>query len=145
MSMSQRSFTISTKLDVLRRIRLDFDGNLSKASRELNIDRKRLREWQRQEPEFANATNKQTRRAMGGGKKPFAPELEVQLFAWFKSERQTHKRVVNYAKIRTKAAELRVEMNIPEADLKLSDKWIYNFCKRHQITSRYVIYNCIKW
>jgi len=130
-----RSYTVSTKLDVLRRLRIEFGGNLSKASRDLSIDRKRIREWLKHEDQLVNATDQRKRRVLGGGKKPYAPDLEASLFAWFEAEHQA-RRLVSYNRIRSKATELRDDLHIDHDKLKLSDKWIFNFCKRHRISSR---------
>ncbi len=102
MSMIRRSFTIQQRLDAVRRIRVDFGGNLSKASRDMNIDRKRLREWVNSEIDLSNADGKRSKRRLWKpGRHPREPELEQALYDWFCRQRQ-QKLVVNYRLIRIK-------------------------------------------
>lgn len=86
--MQRSSYTVEFKLKAVARLKSEFNGNLSKASRVLNISRKQLREWQRNEVKMANMTNKKTKRQTGGRGAKY-PLLEVQLFAWFKEQRES--------------------------------------------------------
>ena len=47
--MGRNSYSIDFKLKAVRRLNADFEGNVSKASREMGIDRKQLGEWSKKE------------------------------------------------------------------------------------------------
>ena len=87
--MGRSSYTVEFKLKAVRRLKSEFSGNLSKASRALNISRKQLREWNRNEVKMANLSNKQSRRYAGAGRGAKYPLLEEQLLAWFKDQRES--------------------------------------------------------
>ena len=76
------------KLKTIAILKSEFSGNLSKASKVLNISRKQLRDWQKKEVKMANMTNKEVKRHTGGRGAKY-PLLEEQLFAWFKEQRES--------------------------------------------------------
>ena len=132
MASKRKSYRIEEKLDIIKRVKLDFNSNLSKASREFNIDRKVLRNRCQKEDVMMNMESKRSsRRLSGAGRRPQLPELENRLFAWFQQKRQ-EKIIVNYKKLREHASLLKTEMQI-DTDCKFSDRWITNFCVRHGI------------
>ena len=53
-SNRRKSYTIKEKLDILKRVKNDFNSSLHKASKELHIDRKMLRNWQNKQKDFLN-------------------------------------------------------------------------------------------
>ena len=87
--MGRLSYTVDFKLKAVARLKGEFSGNISKASRALNISRKQLREWNKNEVKMANISNKQTRRHAGAGRGAKYPLLEEQLIAWFKDQRDS--------------------------------------------------------
>ena len=106
----------------------------------LGIDRKRIRTWTEQECQLVEAPSKRVRRNIGAGRPAAFPQLEKVLYAWFVDKRN-NKIIINYASIREKANELKREMGISEESLRCSDKWIFNFCKRHGLSSRRVTHH----
>ena len=86
--MGRNSYSIDFKLKAVRRLNADFEGNISKASRNMGIDRKQLIEWSKKEVKLANVPDK-IRRYVAGGRGAKFPLLEEQLFAWFKDQRQS--------------------------------------------------------
>jgi hypothetical protein len=76
------SYTVAYRLDSVRRIKTDFAGNLSAASRQLNVSRKQLREWTKQETDFANADKLRTKRHIGRSGRtalvPMVPRRETR-------------------------------------------------------------------
>ena len=86
--MQRSSYTVEFKLKTIARLKSEFNGNLSKASEVLNISRKQLRDWQKNEVKMANMTNKKVKRHTGGRGAKY-PLLEEQLFAWFKEQRES--------------------------------------------------------
>ena len=85
--MQRSSYTVET-LKTIARLKSEFNGNLSKASKVLNISRKQLTDWQKNEVKMANMTNKKVKRHTGGRGVKY-PLLEEQLFAWFKEQRES--------------------------------------------------------
>ncbi len=83
---------------------------------------------------LSNSANKRVKRRQGGGRLPAHPDLESQLFEWFRAERM-ERRIINYRRLREKAQELRDELGLPD-EFKCSDHWIFKFCRRHRICSR---------
>jgi len=82
--MSRKSYTLAQKIDILKQVKTEFGGNLSLAARQLNIDRKNLRRWLKNENEMLNLDGKRDKRRRGNpGRKPVVPELEKSLFSWF--------------------------------------------------------------
>ena len=84
--MGRSSYTIDFKLKAVARLEGEFQGNLSKASRVLNISRKQLRDWARNEVKFVNVEDKRSKRKIGSGPHAKYPLLEEQLLAWFKEQ-----------------------------------------------------------
>lgn len=81
---NRRSYMLEDKLEVVKRLRDEFDGNRSAAARATGIDRKRLRTWDEQAESLSQCNKKRERRHMGGGRTAKYPELEDELFSWFK-------------------------------------------------------------
>lgn len=131
---TRKSYTINEKLSALRKLK-EFDGNISKTSRALDIDRKTLREWKCNEEKFFNMSKKNTkRRCPGGVNKAFWLELEEHLFKWVQIERLNYRNIVNYRRLREKAYDLAKDLKIN--NFLGSNKWIKNFCRRHKLSLR---------
>jgi transposase-like protein len=130
----RKSYTLNEKIDAMKRLK-ELNGNVSKASRQLEISRKNIRRWRDNEGKLANANKQRSRRRLGGGgRKCFWPELESRLFEWFKVERIDNRNVVNYRRLREKAKEIALELKI--TDFIGSDHWIFGFNSRHRLTNR---------
>ena len=112
----------------------DQGENLSQASREFAVDRKTLRTWMGNYENMKAIVKKRSRRRLDGGGRPSKlPELELELFRWFKRQRE-ERMIVTYRRIREKAIQLRCDMGLDDDETILfSSKWIYNFCQRHDI------------
>ena len=124
----------------LRRLREEYDGNISVASRELCIDRKRIRGWRDKESSLVGATDKKQRRACGSGRKAKFPEVEEKLCRWFLTQRQKRLKV-NYHRFKEEAHKICEELEIDKENFVCSNKWIWGFCKRHSITSRRITHH----
>lgn len=125
-------YTIADKIEVIKKVKVT--NNLSAVSRQLNVDWKTIRGWVQMESELVNMQNKKKRRRIGGGRKPFFPQIEEQLYKWFKSERLYKKCVVNYRRLREKALEIAETLKIE--NFFGSHYWIYLYCRRHKLCTR---------
>ena len=106
---------------------------MSEASRELNIDRKTLRTWVSNLEKMSQMGKKRAKRRLeGGGRNAQLPDLEKELFAWFEQQRRA-RMVVSYRRLREEAIRLCGEMDLDDSEAVFSDKWIYNFTRRHNI------------
>ena len=100
----------------------EFGNNVSLASRELGIDRKRIREWRDKEGTYLETPDKKRKRAIGSGRTPKFPHIEQQLFTWFQSQRE--KRLsVNYFRVREEANRIREEMGIEKEEFLCSNSY----------------------
>ena len=133
----KRSYTIQDKISVLAKIK-EFNGNIAKVLRELNIDRKCLREWRNNKEKIIYLPHKRKLRKIGCGRKPFFKKLEEKLFIWVKLERMDNRNIVNYRYMREKTHQIANELKI--TDFIGSDKWLFNFCRRHELAIRKITY-----
>jgi transposase-like protein len=90
----RKCYTIADKIEAIKKVKET--NNLSAVSRQLKVDRKIIRGWVQTESELVNMQNKKKKRRIGRGRKPSFPQIEEQLYEWFKSERLDKKWVVNY-------------------------------------------------
>lgn len=133
----RRKFTVAEKLEFVNELKTTFNNNLSEASKQLGIDRKQLRSWRHDEEALANIDKKRIKmRKKGGGRKPFFPELEKELYAWFVNERKVNKNIVNYRRLREEAEKLATKYDLTKNKFKISNNWIYTFSKRHKLSMR---------
>ena len=56
-------------------------------------------------------------------------------------DKRNNKVIINYASTREKVNELKKETGISEESFRCSDKWIFNFCKRHGVSSHRVTHH----
>ncbi|RWS12780.1 pogo transposable element with KRAB domain-like protein [Dinothrombium tinctorium] len=137
MSATRRSYTIREKIDVINKVRNMYANNLSKASRELGIDRKCLRQWLQQEEKLNALTlEQQDLRKQAAGRKFKFPQVEDLLLQWVHNEQINSTDNINYKRIREKAEEIAKRLNINT--LVANNKWIFNFCQRHNLVTRRV-------
>jgi hypothetical protein len=85
-TIRKRKFHINEKVAAITKLK-ELNGNIAKTSRELNIDRKCLRELRDNEEKLVILPHKRKLRKIGCGRKAFFKELEEKLFIWVKSER----------------------------------------------------------
>jgi transposase-like protein len=101
----RKSYTLDEKVAAIKKLK-ELNGKIAKTSRELNIDRKCLREWRDNEEKLVNLLHKRKQR------KAFFKELEEKLLMWVKSERLDKKNIVNYRRMGEKAHEIAKELKI---------------------------------
>ena len=136
-NIKQRAYSIAEKLNAVKRVK-ELSGNLSAASRELGIDRKRLREWRNKESEFTNMTDKRRKRRIGGGRHPMHAELKNKLCRWVSNQR-SKKIIVNYRLLREQAFAIlaeEVSASTSSTDFVCSNRWIKNFMRRNGLSFR---------
>lgn len=116
----RRKFTVAEKLEIVNEVKTTFNNNLSEASKQLGIDRKQLRNWRHDEEALANIDKKRIKmRKKGGGRKPFYPDLEKELYAWFVNERKVNKNKVNYRRLREEAEKLAPKYDLTRNKFKI--------------------------
>ncbi len=79
-----------------RAVKTAKQSTISAASRDFNVDRKRIREWLNQESElleFKNAGKSRSKRLKGAGRKPLDESMEEILFEWIVELRSRNLRV----------------------------------------------------
>ena len=127
-----RDIPVETKLEIVKRYK---SGEyLYQLEKETGFQRKQIKYWAKKEDSYIFISKKQKRkRISGSGPKAKFEEVEKHLFVWFRDERE-HKHQVNYTRLREKAQEIAEEFQI--VDFVGSNKWIFNFCRRHHIGNR---------
>ena len=107
---------------------------LYRLEQDTGFQRAQIKNWLKNEDRLLSVKVKQKRKrvsASGPGAK--FQEVEEHLFSRFKDERE-QKHQVNYLRLREKAQEIATELQVSR--FFGSNKWIYNFCRRHHIGSR---------
>ena len=80
------SYSAEYKLEAIKFVE---EGNsIHRASRKFNVDRKRIREWQRTKADL-EATDHKRKRLEGGGRKPLDEEMEEVLLEWVHQRRSS--------------------------------------------------------
>lgn len=126
-----RSYTVAFKLEVIKYARAH---NVSKASRTYKIDRKRVREWTKQEADLKKCEKKaQRKRKEGGGKKISYPAIEIALTAWINRRREAGARVTGKALKQECLRQHRLNGN---QQFKASCGWLRSFMRRNKMTFR---------
>jgi hypothetical protein len=120
--MSQKSYDFVFKLKAIDLARKS--GNRG-AAEELRIDKKRIRDWRKQEDSLRKEESPEKRRRLsGGGRKAAYPQMEEELAHWIENQRQSCMRVTRKA-IARKAIALG-----DDPYFKAGRGWIQNFLKR---------------
>jgi len=132
MGPQRKSYNVKTKLEVLEKLRHN-EGNISKTANENNITPKMLRDWLSKENNFIETQYKRDIVKIGSGRKPFYPEVELELYAWTVNERKVNKRVIKYNTLKDQALQISSRMGI---SLTASVKWISSFLRRHSLSCR---------
>ncbi|MEM7284570.1 MAG: hypothetical protein AAF438_23475 [Pseudomonadota bacterium] len=81
--------TVAQKLEILRRLEVEFSRNITACSRETKVDKMTFRDWRGQQnklQEIANPTKK--KRVRGGGRKAKYPTVEADLVEWVRKQRE---------------------------------------------------------
>ena len=86
--MQRSSYTVEFKLKTIARLKSEFNGNLSKASKVLNISRKQLRDWQKNEVKYGKYDQQEGEKThrRKRGKIPFIGRATVCLVQGAKRE-----------------------------------------------------------
>ena len=87
--MGGTSYTVEFQLKAVNRLNIQFNGNISKASRAFGITRKMLRDWCKNEIKMAKLKDKRIRRNAVNGRGAKYPLSEEQLIAWFREQRES--------------------------------------------------------
>jgi hypothetical protein len=134
----RKDYTVADKLVVLAA--LNSGESAHAVSQRTGIDRKSLRLWKTQELALNEQSKKRiVRRLPGGGRSPFYPEIDAELFEFFSSERE-QRRSVTYKTLQSRIQSSDFKSTIP-AEFKVSDKYIYGWARRHNITSRRITHH----
>jgi hypothetical protein len=131
--MKKKSYTLKEKLEGLQKLRAN-NGNISMTALDLQITRKMLRNWRKDEDKMLRQNNIKTTKRMCGESSPKWPELEKMLVDWVNIERGERKRIISTYNIRDKAFEVAEELSIP--DFKASMSWLMGFKKRNHFSFR---------
>ena len=125
-----KSYTMEFKLRVVEYAVLH--GN-HKASKEFQVDRKRIRDWRQNEPALrANLSLNPTRRkSIGGQGRPLEyPEIDLRLYSWVQEHRENGYKLTG-AQIRKEARRLH-QIDGKET-FKGSVGWYQRFMKRFHL------------
>lgn len=89
MPSKRKSYTFREKLDIVKKLKTEFNNNLNKCSKSVDVDRKSINRWVNMEDELMNAEfDKKTRRRMpGAGRKITFIQVQSPLLDWVKDER----------------------------------------------------------
>ena len=133
--MKTKSYSISYKLAALDFLKFH---NVSEATRKLNVDRKRIREWREQEKKLREedqvCVQKKRKRLSGGGRKPRCEELERKLQAWICSSREERRLWRTTCMIQRQAMEIFQQDG--KENFAASNGWLMRFLKRFGFTLR---------
>ena len=128
----RRDIPVETKLEIVKRYKTG--EYLYRPEKEKDFQKKQIKYWAKNEDSYISISKKQKRkRISGSGPKVKFEEVDKHLFVWFRDERE-HKQQVNYTRLREKAKEIVEEFQI--VNFVGSNKWIFNFCRRHHIGNR---------
>lgn len=130
-----RSYEVGFKLKVANYAKVH--GN-SKAANTFLVDRKRVREWRKNEDSLKNLTDDKSmslkrKRRPGAGRKINFPQIESELLNWLKSRREKGVRVTEKALKQEAIRQHRMNGN---QSFKASCSWLRKFMRRHQISFR---------
>ena len=99
MSYGRRnSYTIDFKVLVVDWLRKN-EGNISKAAREFDVDRKRVREWNEKYDQLKthHVGQRAKRRKIGSGRTHISADLDQRVFEFLEDERAEGRVVTNLA------------------------------------------------
>ena len=129
--MSKRKcYDVSFKL---RAVEVAESKSKEAASREYNVDSKRIREWCSQKEQLLSLKKKgksRSKRLNGGGRKPMDESMEEELFQWIVDLRTRHLRV-SRRMIREQAKILGTK-----AGFRASKGWLQLFMRRKSLSLR---------
>ncbi|CAM1302042.1 Uncharacterised protein r2_g1187 [Pycnogonum litorale] len=128
MAPVHRSYTVSEKVDVIKWHKSNGE-NISKTSRELHIDRKRIREWVKNEEllKFFNVGPTEKMKRINGGREAKNSELDLALFEYLKEMREYDIAVSNEM-LQKRALQSASELGIK--DFKASNGFLWRLKRR---------------
>ncbi|RWS23637.1 pogo transposable element with KRAB domain-like protein [Leptotrombidium deliense] len=137
----RRSYTIKTKLDVLKRLD-ENDNNVTKTAKQLKINESQLRRWRKLRSKFntmknGNEVTVRRRRLIRSDRNKFYPKLpetEKLLFEYIENRREKGLSV-NQREIKFEAIKINDELQERSA-FSASNGWINRFLNRHDLTLR---------
>ena len=112
------------------------DCNVSKAAREFEVDRKRVREWnQKYEVLKSNSVGSKAKRRKIGecGRNPLSTDLDLHVFRYLEEER-AEGRVVTNNDLTRKA--LQIALGLGLTGFKASPGWLLRWKRRHSVGVR---------
>lgn len=137
----RRSFTVDIKPEAVKYAK---HYSNAEAARKFGCDRKRIREWRKDE-EKLRRTGEKRKRLEGGGRKVISGELDDAVKQWIDNCRTKRQRVSRRLIIREAqrfASELVRKGELNFGDFKASAGWLRCFMKRHGLTLRRVTTQC---
>ena len=126
-----KAYSIQHKLDVVAQAKRT---SLSEASRRFKIDRKRIREWMKNEQKLSECS-KSRKRSSGGGRSVKFEGIDIQLVEWINNERAEGLRL-SRKRIQRKAMELYDEQENKTESFCASDGWLFKFLQRKHFSLR---------
>jgi len=130
MTGKRQKYTVEEKLNAVRRARAT---SVYRASKELDIDRKRIREWKEQESSLLEH-DRNSYRLSGGGRKLSSNELEELLVEHILEQRLQGLRVTRMMVVQW-GRELAVDDD-EASSLQFSHGWLQKFLDRHDFVLR---------
>ena len=138
------SYTVQFKILVVDWLRKN-DRNVSKTAQKFEIDRKRVREWDKNYDKLLENKTGQLakKRKIGCGRKPLSVDLDVKLFEFLEEERSEGRPVLNEL-LRVRALQIAGGLQM-EGTFTASPGWIARWKRRFGVgircgtnTSQYV-------
>ena len=110
-------------------------GNISRTAREFNVDRKRVREWERGYDNLLqhNVGKERKRRRIGSGRGPRSTDLDQKVFNFLEEERSQGRPVSNQL-LHGTAMQIAGGLELP--DFRASPGWLNGWKRRYSVGFR---------